>query len=145
MILDASIFSRALVSMDVSSLKKYMDEKEHEIVLGRATSMDGSVLKFLRPKIVTSKKRLDDGSILKFESRSENFSIITAASGATFEELINVLEKEDYYPAVFPLYPRGVLAVLLQLMALDSVVISLDFQNLRKISMKILKKTLDLL
>jgi len=93
--------------MDVSSLKKYMDEKEHEIVLGRATSMDGSVLKFLRPKIVTSKKRLDDGSILKFESRSENFSIITAASGATFEELINVLEKEDYYPAVFPLYPRG--------------------------------------
>jgi len=107
LILDASIFSRALVSIDISSIKKYMDEKEHEVILGKATSMDGSILKFLRPKVVTAKKRLDDGSILKFDNRSDNFPIISVAPGATFEELINALEKEDYYPAIFPLYPKG--------------------------------------
>ncbi len=107
MILDASIFSRALMSIDISSLKKYMDEGEHEIILGRATSMDGSILKFLRPKIVTAKKRFDDGSIFKFINKEDTFPVISVASGATFEELINSLEKEGYYPAIFPLYSKG--------------------------------------
>jgi ferredoxin len=90
----------------VSSLKKFMVEGG-EVIVGRGTSLDGSLLRYLNPKYVSARNRLEDGSVFSILERGNIYAKARVAPGATFEELFNSLIKEGYYPALFPLYPKG--------------------------------------
>lgn len=92
----------------MSSLKKFMVEGGRgEVIVGRGTSLDGSLLRYLNPKYVSARNRLEDGSVFSILERGNIYAKARVAPGATFEELFNSLIKEGYYPALFPLYPKG--------------------------------------
>ncbi|WP_148692819.1 FAD-binding protein [Acidianus manzaensis] len=108
LLLDASIFSRALVGIDINSIKKQMVQEQKELVVGRLTSMSGDILSYLNPKIVISRDRLSDGSIVKFLNQKKfGLDLVEVPTGVTFEELINFLSKEGYFPIIFPVYLKG--------------------------------------
>ncbi|BDC18112.1 FAD-binding protein [Acidianus sp. HS-5] len=107
MLLDSSIFSRAIITFDISSLKKYMVNEEKEIVIGSLTSMSGEILNYLNPKPVKAATLLSDGSFYKITSRKYGMTYAEVPAGLTFEELINKLKSENLFPAIFPLYLKG--------------------------------------
>ncbi|MBW9140258.1 MAG: FAD-binding protein [Candidatus Aramenus sp.] len=78
-----------------------------EVIVGRGTSLDGSLLRNLNPKYLSAVNRLEDGSVFSILEKGNIYAKARVAPGATFEELFNSLAKEGYYPALFPLYPKG--------------------------------------
>ena len=106
---DASIFSRALTTIEIKSIEKFMIKEEKEIVVGRLTSMNGEIIKYLNPKIIVSPTSLPSGKKVETEGlESESvYSSIKVAPGITFEELISELKKFSRVPVLFPLYLKG--------------------------------------
>jgi len=105
---DASLFSRALTTIEVKSLEKYMVKEEKEVVIGRLTSMSGEIIKYLNPKFVISPTSLSSGKKLEeLDSDSSVYSSVKVAPGITFEELITELKKISKVPVLFPLYLQG--------------------------------------
>jgi len=106
---DASIFSRALTTIEIKSIEKYMIKEEKEIVVGRLTSMNGEIIKYLNPKIVASPTSLPSGKKVETEGlESESaYSFVKVAPGITFEELLSELKKFSRVPVLFPLYLKG--------------------------------------
>jgi len=105
---DASLFSRALTTIEVKSLEKYMVKEEKEVVIGRLTSMSGEIIKYLNPKFIISPTSLSSGKkIEELDSDSSVYSSVKVAPGITFEELITELKKISKVPVLFPLYLQG--------------------------------------
>ncbi|ADX84283.1 4Fe-4S dicluster domain-containing protein [Saccharolobus islandicus] len=105
MILDASIFSRAVIGgYDV---KKIESRDKNELVVGRLTGLYGNVLKYANPKIIRAPDRFDDGSVFREVEGKNIFKIFEVPAGITFDKLIDELSKINYFPAIFPLYLKG--------------------------------------
>lgn len=105
MILDASIFSRAVIGgYDV---KKIESNDKNELVVGRLTGLYGDVLKYTNLKIIRAPDRFDDGSVFREVEGKNIYKIFEVPAGVTFDKLIDELSKINYYPAIFPLYLKG--------------------------------------
>ncbi len=105
MILDASIFSRAVIGgYDV---KKIESTDKNELVVGRLTGLYGDVLKYTNSKIIRAPDRFSDGSIFREVEGRNIYKIFEVPAGVTFDKLIDELSKNNYYPAIFPLYLKG--------------------------------------
>ncbi|ACP37079.1 4Fe-4S dicluster domain-containing protein [Saccharolobus islandicus] len=105
MILDASIFSRAVIGgYDV---KKIKSTDKNELVVGRLTGLYGDVLKYTNSKIIRAPDRFSDGSIFREVEGRNIYKIFEVPAGVTFDKLIDELSKNNYYPAIFPLYLKG--------------------------------------
>ncbi|QIW23392.1 FAD-binding protein [Sulfolobus sp. S-194] len=105
---DASIFSRALTTIEIKEIEKFLIKEEKEVVIGRLTSMNGDLIKYSNPKIIPSPTKLPSGNIIeeiKFDSSI--YSVYRVAPGLTFEELITELKKYSKVPVLFPLYLQG--------------------------------------
>ncbi|MCH1771610.1 MULTISPECIES: 4Fe-4S dicluster domain-containing protein [Metallosphaera] len=107
MILDASIFSRAIAIMGIESIKKQMVTEEKEVIIGRGTSMSGSILQYLNPKVTIAPSRFEDGSVYRVVENKGTFSKLDVPSGITFKELLDRLSRDNLYPALFPMYLTG--------------------------------------
>lgn len=108
MLLDASIFSRIVKNVDLSNFKKMLKYDENEIIVGRATSLTGELIRHINPKkVITAPSRFEDGSILKFLSNVDGFKVYEAPAGITFKELLQEAYKINEYPALFPFYLEG--------------------------------------
>ncbi len=107
MLLDSSVFSRAIITFDISSLKKFMINEEKEVVIGNLTSMSGEILNYLNPKPIKAATSLSDGSFYKIIGKKYGMTYAEVPAGLTFEELIGKLESENLFPAIFPLYLKG--------------------------------------
>ncbi|AWR96648.1 FAD-binding protein [Acidianus sulfidivorans JP7] len=85
-----------------------MTQEPKEVVVGKLTSMSGDILNYLNPKIVVPKNRFQDGSIFKFQNEKKfGLDLVEVPAGVSFEELINALDKEGYFPILFPIYLKG--------------------------------------
>ncbi|BFH73595.1 4Fe-4S dicluster domain-containing protein [Sulfurisphaera javensis] len=105
---DASIFSRALSTIEIKDLEKYFIKEEKEIIVGRLTSMNGEIIKYSNPKLIPSPTKLPSGNIIEEENNSSSvYSIFKVAPGITFEELITELKKYSRVPVLFPIYLQG--------------------------------------
>jgi ferredoxin len=107
MLLDASIFSRAIISVGIQNIRKYLVQEEKEIIVGKATSLTGDFLKYSKIKIITAKKTLDNGSIVEINDGEKGLIKARVAAGITFKELINYTSNNGIYPALFPIYLEG--------------------------------------
>ncbi|MFP3217854.1 MAG: FAD-binding protein [Acidianus sp.] len=107
LLLDSSIFSRAIITFDISSLKKFMTVDEKEVVVGNLTSMSGEILSYLNPKPIKAAIKLPDGSYYKIIGKKYGMTYAEVPAGLTFEELIEKLKSENLFPAIFPLYLKG--------------------------------------
>ncbi|MEM3971455.1 MAG: 4Fe-4S dicluster domain-containing protein [Saccharolobus sp.] len=105
MLLDASIFSRAIIGG--YDIKKYQIKEETEVVIGRLTGLYGDILKYSKAKIVKAPTTFEDGKILREVNGGDIYKIFEVPAGITFERLITKLEEIGYYPALFPLYLKG--------------------------------------
>jgi len=108
MLLDSSIFSRALPTLEISRLSRYLSFEETEVVVGKLTSMTGDIIRFAKIKPVTAKNLLENGQVVELVDKGKR-GIINArvAAGATFKEVIEVTSKYSLYPTIFPLYLEG--------------------------------------
>ncbi|WP_338603561.1 4Fe-4S dicluster domain-containing protein [Sulfolobus tengchongensis] len=105
MLLDASIFSRAVIAgYDV---KRSQSKENVEMVVGRLTGLYGDVLKYSNVKIIRAPEKFDDGSLFREVGGRNIYKIFEVPAGITFEKLIDELSKINYYPAIFPLYLKG--------------------------------------
>ncbi|MCY0859512.1 MAG: 4Fe-4S dicluster domain-containing protein [Sulfolobaceae archaeon] len=108
MLLDASLFSRIIKYVDLASYKKFLKYDTDELIIGRATSLNGDLIKIVSTKkVVNAPKRLEDGSLRKFVSLSGGFKIYEVPAGLTFKELLDESFKTGEYPAIFPFYLEG--------------------------------------
>lgn len=108
LLLDASIFSRAIIGVDIGNLKKHVIQERRDVIVGNLTSMDGEILKYLNLNPIRARNRLPDGSLFRLTGeRRYGLEVVEVPAGLTFEELINSLEKDGLYPVLFPLYPKG--------------------------------------
>jgi len=57
-ITDASIFSRALTTIEIKKIEKYLDKNQREIYIGRATSMNGELIQYPNAKLIPSPQTL---------------------------------------------------------------------------------------
>lgn len=104
---DASIFSRALSTIEIKSIEKYLNKEEKEIIVGRLTSMNGEIIKYEKPKIVIAPAVLSSGQKLEEISSDSVYSYFKVAPGITFNELIETLKNDSKVPVLFPLYLQG--------------------------------------
>ncbi|MEM0174870.1 MAG: 4Fe-4S dicluster domain-containing protein [Metallosphaera sp.] len=107
MLLDASIFSRALAIMGPGNIKKQLIQEETEVILGKGTSMSGTIIQYLKPKPVSAPSRFGDGSVYKIVESKGPFAKLLVPSGVTFKDLIDKTSEEGLFPALFPLYLLG--------------------------------------
>lgn len=108
LLLDASIFSRAITSINISDLKKYMVQENKDVIVGNLTSMSGEIISYLNPNVVRARSRLPDGSTFKVMNQKKfGLETIEVPAGLTFEELIDSLEQDSLFPVIFPIYPKG--------------------------------------
>ncbi|QKR00551.1 FAD-binding protein [Metallosphaera tengchongensis] len=107
MLLDASIFSRALSVMGLDTVRKQLIQGEREVIVGKGTSMSGSILQFMNPKVISPPSRFEDGSVFRIESNSGTYSRLLVPSGVSFKDLIERLSRDGLFPALFPLYLEG--------------------------------------
>lgn len=105
MLLDASIFSRAIIGG--YDIRKYQSKEETEIVVGRLTGLYGNILKYSKVKLLFAPTKFEDGSILHEVGGKEIYKIFEVPAGLTFDRLISELSKLNYYPALFPMYLKG--------------------------------------
>ncbi len=110
MILDASVFSRALPWLDQRTLGRLKEGKEEEVVVGRGTSMRGDFLRNLKGKTITAASTLPGGKVFELAKDyplEESLGQVKVAAGATFEAVIDSLGQMGLAPAIFPLYDKG--------------------------------------
>lgn len=107
MLLDASIFSRAIAVMGLEPIKKQMITEEKEVIIGRGTSMSGSILQYLNPRVSMAPSKFEDGSVYRVVENRGTFSKLDVPSGITFKELLDRLSRDNLYPALFPMYLMG--------------------------------------
>ncbi|WP_252897145.1 FAD-binding protein, partial [Metallosphaera hakonensis] len=77
------------------------------MIIGKGTSMSGSILQYIRPKAVIAPSRFEDGSVYKMIENRGSFSRLDVPSGITFKELIDRIAREGLFPALFPIYLAG--------------------------------------
>ncbi|BBG25238.1 4Fe-4S dicluster domain-containing protein [Sulfuracidifex tepidarius] len=108
MILDASIFSRAIKFLDVSELKKIQNKEGSEVVLGRLTSMTGSTLQYGGVKVRSVPDKFEDGKVVRVTKEINSvYSQVETPSGATFKNVMEELNKLGLFPVLFPVYLKG--------------------------------------
>lgn len=84
-----------------------MVTEEKEVIIGRGTSMSGSILQYLNPKVTIAPSRFEDGSVYRVVENKGTFSKLDVPSGITFKELLDRLSRDNLYPALFPMYLTG--------------------------------------
>jgi len=104
--LDASPFSRALWYMDLAPLSK-LTENKPEIVVGRATNLDGYLVEVNTQKVVQSPSKLPDNKEVELVESKKLYATYRVAPGITFEMLLELLKGEGVYPALMPTYLKG--------------------------------------
>lgn len=103
--LDASIFSRLINTMDRKEIDKYLQEKS-EIILGRSTSMAGDILRFVNYKVVRAASILSNGkSVVEIQGTGE----FEVAAGSNIKTVLNEMVDYGVLPTLFPLYYHGTL------------------------------------
>lgn len=108
MILDASIFSRAVKFLDANDLKKIQNKEEGEVVLGRLTSMAGSTLQYGGVKVRSAPDKFEDGKVVRVKKEINSvFSQVEVPSGAKFKNVVEELNKLGLFPVLFPVYLNG--------------------------------------
>ncbi|BBD73051.1 hypothetical protein HS1genome_1440 [Sulfodiicoccus acidiphilus] len=109
MILDASVFSRALPWVDQRVLDKFQDNTK-EVVFGRGTSMRGDALKHLRAKAVGAARSLPGGKVVEVTKESSlegSVEHLKVAAGATYDEVLEAAKSLGLAPALIPLFGKG--------------------------------------
>ncbi|EZQ10809.1 iron-sulfur protein [Candidatus Acidianus copahuensis] len=107
MILDASIFSRALTYNGPDIIKKYYIEDEKDIVIGNLTSMSGELVQYKKPKLIRAPEILPDGTYFKLVEKRNGISFAEVPSGIEYGKLISIMERYGVLPSLFPLYDKG--------------------------------------
>ncbi|MFP3188744.1 MAG: 4Fe-4S dicluster domain-containing protein [Sulfolobaceae archaeon] len=109
-ITDASLFSRALTTIDIKKIEKYLDKTEQVVYVGKATSVSGDLIRYARAKYVTSPNLLGNGNKIeesKEQSGSSVYKYYNVAPGLTFEELLTELKPSGFVPVLLPFYLKG--------------------------------------
>jgi len=109
-ITDASLFSRALTTIDTKKIEKYLDKTEQVVYVGKATSVSGDLIRYARAKYVTSPNLLGNGNKIeesKEQSGSSVYKYYNVAPGLTFEELLTELKPSGFVPVLLPFYLKG--------------------------------------
>ncbi|BCU68222.1 hypothetical protein HS7_16590 [Sulfolobales archaeon HS-7] len=104
--LDASIFSRAMSGMNVDDLKKLQADTD-VLILGRGTSMTGTILGIKAKRTDIAKDKLDNGKLIEKDTERDGLYYYRVAAGAKFSDVISTLSSENMVPAIFPLYLEG--------------------------------------
>ncbi len=105
MLLDASVFSRAVIGG--YDIKKYQVKESSEVIVGRLTGLYGDILKYANPKVIHAPSRFDDNTLIREVEGKNVYKTFEVPAGITFENLIKELSKTGYFPALFPLYLKG--------------------------------------
>jgi len=109
-ITDASLFSRALTTIDIKKIEKYLDKTEQVVYVGKATSVSGDLIRYARAKYVTSPNLLGNGNKIeesKEQSGSSVYKYYNVAPGLTFEDLLTELKPLGFVPVLLPFYMKG--------------------------------------
>ena len=108
-ITDASLFSRALTTIEIKKIEKYLDKAEQVVVVGRGTSVTGDLIKYAKAKYVPSPRVLGNGKGIEEsnENSSKVYKFFNVAPGLTFEELLSALKPLGYVPVLLPFYLKG--------------------------------------
>jgi len=108
-ITDASIFSRALTTIEIKKIEKYLDKNPREIYIGRATSMNGELIQYPNAKLIPSPQTLPNGKRIDESGGISNsvYKAFKVAPGLTFNELINELKPLGLVPVLTPIYLQG--------------------------------------
>jgi len=108
LILDASIFSRAVKFLDAADIKLITSKEEKEITIGRLTSLDGKLIPYENVKVRNAPQRFPEGKVMRIEKEINSvYSQISVPAGATFKDVIEETSKTGLFPVLFPLYLNG--------------------------------------
>ncbi|BCU69551.1 FAD-binding protein [Stygiolobus caldivivus] len=107
---DASLFSRALTTVEIKKIEKYMDKAQQQVVVGRGTSVTGELIRYANAKYTSSPRVLGNGNKVE-ENKDQNGSTVykyfNVAPGLSFEELLAELKPSGFIPVLLPFYLKG--------------------------------------
>jgi hypothetical protein len=92
--------------MDLAPLSKLTEDRP-QIVVGRATNLDGYLVEVSAHKVVQSPSKLPDNKEVELVESRKLYATYRVAPGITFERLLELLKGEGVYPALMPTYLKG--------------------------------------